>query len=149
MLQDKDRIEIIRYRIENAHRTLNEVQLHIDNGFYNTAMNRMYYACYYAASALLVAKHITTKSHDGVKQMFGLHFVKTGIVSEELGRFYSRLFDKRSKGDYEDLFDNTRETCENAFPDAKKLVVRLSQLANDCLKEQEQPPIRWKPLRNI
>ena len=86
MLNDRERIEVVRYRIENAYRTIDEVQSHIENGFYNTAVNRMYYACYYAASAILVSQQITTKSHAGVKQMFSLHIVKTGKVSAELGK---------------------------------------------------------------
>jgi uncharacterized protein (UPF0332 family) len=48
--------------MENANYTLKEVESHIQNGFYNTAVNRMYYACYYAASAMLIAKGVETKS---------------------------------------------------------------------------------------
>ena len=136
MLQDNDRIEIVRYRIENAHHTMDEVASHISNGFYNTAVNRMYYACYYAASAMLVADHIATKSHDGVKQMFSLHFVKTGKVSMELGKSYSRLFDKRTKGDYNDLFDNDKATCDELYPEAKRFVETLSLLAESWLNTQ-------------
>jgi len=135
MLQDKDRIEIVRYRIENAHRTMDEVSSHMANGFYNTAVNRMYYACYYAASAMLVAEHITTKSHDGVKQMFSLHFVKTGKVPVDLGKSYSRLFDKRTKGDYNDLFDNDQTVCEELYPEAKNFVESLTQLAQQWLDQ--------------
>jgi len=135
MLQDKDRIEIVRYRIENAHRTMDEVSSHMANGFYNTAVNRMYYACYYAASAMLVAEHITTKSHDGVKQMFSLHFVKTGKVPVDLGKSYSRLFDKRTKGDYNDLFDNDQTVCEELYPEAKNFVDSLTRLAQSWLDQ--------------
>jgi len=135
MLEDKDRIEIVRYRIENAHRTMDEVSSHMANGFYNTAVNRMYYACYYAASAMLVAEHITTKSHDGVKQMFSLHFVKTGKVPVDLGKSYSRLFDKRTKGDYNDLFDNDQTVCEELYPEAKNFVESLTQLAQQWLDQ--------------
>lgn len=135
MLEDKDRIEIVRYRIENAHRTMDEVSSHMANGFYNTAVNRMYYACYYAASAMLVAEHITTKSHDGVKQMFSLHFVKTGKVPVNLGKSYSRLFDKRTKGDYNDLFDNDQTVCEELYPEAKNFVESLTQLAQKWLDQ--------------
>ena len=135
MLEDKDRIEIVRYRIENAHRTMDEVSSHMANGFYNTAVNRMYYACYYAASAMLVAEHITTKSHDGVKQMFSLHFVKTGKVPVELGKSYSRLFDKRTKGDYNDLFDNDQTVCEELYPEAKNFVDSLTRLAQSWLDQ--------------
>ncbi|MBQ8969440.1 MAG: HEPN domain-containing protein [Bacteroidaceae bacterium] len=60
-LTDEQRISIVRYRIENAQKTLAEVASHRDNGFYNTAVNRMYYACYYAASAILIANAIETK----------------------------------------------------------------------------------------
>lgn len=135
MLEDKDRIEIVRYRIENAHRTMDEVSSHMANGFYNTAVNRMYYACYYAASAMLVAEHITTKSHDGVKQMFSLHFVKTGKVPVNLGKSYSRLFDKRTKGDYNDLFDNDKTVCEELYPEAKNFVDSLTRLAQSWLDQ--------------
>lgn len=135
MLEDKDRIEIVRYRIENANRTMDEVSSHMTNGFYNTAVNRMYYACYYAASAMLVAEHITTKSHDGVKQMFSLHFVKTGKVPVDLGKSYSRLFDKRTKGDYNDLFDNDQTVCEELYPEAKNFVDSLTRLAQSWLDQ--------------
>lgn len=67
-LKPQERIDVVRYRTENAHKTLDEVQSHIEMGYYNTAVNRMYYACYYAVSALLVANKFVTKSHEGVKQ---------------------------------------------------------------------------------
>ena len=51
---DKD--EIVNYRIRKARETFNEVQLHIDNKLWNTAVNRLYYACYYAVIALLIHK---------------------------------------------------------------------------------------------
>ena len=73
MLNDQERVDVVRYRLENAHKTLEEVDLLIQNGLFNTAVNRMYYACFYAVSALLVANQITAKSHDGVKQMMGVN----------------------------------------------------------------------------
>ena len=44
MLTDKDRKEIVKLRIENAHQTMKEAELMIDNEFWNAAINRMYYA---------------------------------------------------------------------------------------------------------
>ena len=61
-LTKEQRIAIVQNRMENANNTLKEVESHIQNGFYNTAVNRMYYACYYAASAMLIAKGVETKS---------------------------------------------------------------------------------------
>ncbi len=65
--------------MERANDTLNEIGILLQNQFYNNAVNRLYYACFYAVSALLVSKEIQSKTHSGTKQMFGLHFVKLGL----------------------------------------------------------------------
>ncbi len=41
-----------QYRIQRAKETISEVEKHIENKFWNTAINRMYYACFYAVGAL-------------------------------------------------------------------------------------------------
>lgn len=64
-MTDEERKAVVSYRMDNAVRTLNEVLDHSERGYWNTAVNRMYYACFYAASALLVANQIEVKSHDG------------------------------------------------------------------------------------
>lgn len=53
-MTDEERKAVVSYRMDNAVRTLNEVLDHSERGYWNTAVNRMYYACFYAASALLV-----------------------------------------------------------------------------------------------
>ena len=131
MLTDQDRNAIVQYRIENAHRTLDEVQTHIANGYYNTAINRMYYACFYITSALLVANELTTKSHEGVRLLFSLHFVKTGLVPREFGHFYNSLYTERSSGDYNDLFDHDLAICESFYPKAKEFVETVEALINN------------------
>lgn len=75
-----------RYRIERAKETLGEIEVHIANGFWNTAVNRMYYACFYAVSALLLQRGINASSHAGIRQQFGQHFVKGGVIERELAR---------------------------------------------------------------
>ena len=135
-LTDQERIDIVRYRIENAKRTLNEVESHIGNGYYNTAVNRMYYACFYAACAILIANEVVTKSHDGVKQMFSLHIVKTGMVDKSMGRFYSDLVEQRLTGDYEDHFDQDKASCDELLPMAKEFVATVEKLVNNWLEEQ-------------
>lgn len=90
--------DYIKYRIERARGTIEEVQTHIENKFWNTAINRMYYACFYAVGALLSKHRIEVSSHQGVRQKFGEHFVKTGKFDKRLARHFTELFDKRHKG---------------------------------------------------
>lgn len=96
----------------------------------------MYYACYYAVSALLVTNKIATKSHDGVRQMFNLHFVKTGIFPSYFGKFYSELFVGRTTGDYEDLFDHDEESVNELYPKAEELVNAIKENIDVWLASQ-------------
>ena len=90
----------------------------------------MYYACYYAASAALIAYRIEAKSHEGVRQQLGLHFVLTGKISQEQGRFYSRLYSKRTTGDYDDFINHTAETVDELYPQAQLFVKNIEDLLN-------------------
>lgn len=128
MLNEEDRKAVVSYRMENAHRTLDEVAFHIRQGFYNTAVNRLYYACFYAASALLVHEGIETKTHSGVRQMLGMHFVRTGKLSIRLSKFYTDLFDNRQTGDYEDFIYFDEETTSELYPQAVEFVKAIEEL---------------------
>lgn len=137
-LTQEQRISIVRYRIESAENTLAEVETHRANGFYNTAVNRLYYACYYAATAILIANGIEVKSHDGVRMNLGKFIVQEGILTPELGRYFSRLFSKRSTGDYDDFFNHSIETVDELMPDAKLFIQTIKDWIELWLKEQKQ-----------
>ena len=52
MTKSRD-LDLITYRMNRARETFREVDIHIQNKLWNTAVNRLYYACYYAITALL------------------------------------------------------------------------------------------------
>lgn len=62
--------------------------------------------------------------------MFGLHFVKTGIIERELGRFYTELFDKRQTGDYDDFVDFSKEEVVSMKIPAGQLIETIEKLLN-------------------
>ncbi len=127
-MKELDRIELSRYRIRRARETFDEVPILIENGLWNTAINRLYYACYYAVIALLIKHEISVNTHAGVRQMFGLHFVKTGIVATEMGRFYSSIFTMRQSADYEDYLDYSKEDVLDLLEPANELIRRIEEL---------------------
>jgi uncharacterized protein (UPF0332 family) len=53
-MTNEERNEYVKYRIESAHKTFQAAQVLADNGFWNSAVNRLYYALFYAVNALLV-----------------------------------------------------------------------------------------------
>lgn len=130
-LTSQQRYDIVKYRIDNAVKTLGEIETLISLKYYNTAANRMYYACYYAACALLIANKINTKSHDGVSR----HFIKTGVLPLQLSRTYSVLFKQRTSGDYDDMFDNTVDSVTELYPQAKEFIAAVKAKVNLWLAE--------------
>ena len=123
-----ERKELATYRINKSKETFAEIHLLIENGLWNTAVNRLYYACYYAVIALLIDRKIETLTHAGARQMFGLHFIKNGIIEKDIGKFYSRIFDLRQTGDYEDFIDFSEEQVIDLLEPAEKLISRVESL---------------------
>jgi uncharacterized protein len=95
----------IKYRFNRSEESFDEALIMIENKRWNTAINRLYYACFYAVIALLLKNNFDTRSHDGARIVFGDKFIKTGIIDKKFGKLFSKLFDYRQKGDYGDLFD--------------------------------------------
>ena len=59
---------------------------------------------------------------------FGLHFIKTGIIEDRLGAFLNRMEQLREKGDYNCLFDVTKDELLTFVEPAKELVDKIKQL---------------------
>ena len=101
-LTDEERSALVKYRIERAYETWSETREIINQRLWYAAANRMYYTCYYLTSALLISHGIMASSHTGVIRMLGMHFVSKGLLSNDMGHFYNRLFEMRQTGDYDD-----------------------------------------------
>lgn len=125
---DKTRNALIEYRLERSKETMKESNLLSDNGFYNAAVNRLYYACYYAVVALFLKNNITAQTHSGVKTSFGLNFVSTGKVPMSVGKTFATLFDKRQSGDYEDFIFCDKEDVDELTKKAEEFVSTITNL---------------------
>ena len=121
-MTNEERKEYVNYRIETAYKTFNAAKVLADNGFWNSAVNRLYYSLFYAVNALLVANEIMTKSHSATKTQFSLHFVKTGKFDKKYGKLLSELFDWRQKGDYESIFDFSESSVQPLFKPVKEMI---------------------------
>lgn len=128
ILDEQSRWSLVRYRIERSDETIVEAKLLADDGHYNAAVNRLYYACFYAASALLVANGISASSHAGVKTMLSLHFVSKDLLDKEHGKTFSRLFEIRHSGDYDDFVYCDQEMIDEYTPKAKAFVNAVKEI---------------------
>ena len=124
----EERDAVVELRIAKAYRAYEEAKGVVSLKYWETIANRLYYAAYNAVTALLVANGDTAQTHSGVRHIFGLKFIKTGILSSETGRLYHRLFSMRQTGDYDDTYDVAAEdVLPNIEPTGKLLDVVVAK----------------------
>ena len=119
---------LIRYRVARAHESIEEAKLLLENGHLNSSVNRLYYACFYAVSGLLLTEGLSSAKHSGTMALFERHWIKTEKVPRELGRLYRRLFNRRQKSDYADLVTFLLADVETWIGEVKTFVAAISDV---------------------
>jgi uncharacterized protein (UPF0332 family) len=87
--------------LEKAQRSLQGAELLIDNGFFELAVSRAYYAMFYIASAFVLGNDLSFSSHSAVISAFGRYFAKD---DDRLRAFHRALIDAqdmRNRSDYD------------------------------------------------
>ncbi len=128
MKQTKE--DLIKYRLFRAKDTLDDAQILAEKNKWNSTINRLYYAAYYAIMALLLDSNLKPTTHNGVKSNFSEYFIKTDKIPKEFGKIYSQLFTWRQKGDYDDLFDFDKDRVIPYFDPVKRLIEIIEKEIN-------------------
>lgn len=129
-LNQEERTAIVTYRLEKADRALAQAKANLPLQAWEVIANRIYYAAYYAISALLIADgHPAVKGHDTIVRMFGLHYVKTGKFTAEQGKLYNKLYTLRLTGDYNDHYNLEEEDVLPLVFPAETLIREVSNTA--------------------
>jgi len=127
-LTDDERKAVVSLRLNNAKQTLEDAKIIADNKLWKAAANRLYYACFYAANALMIQFGFIAKTHSGIIHLLGLHFISKNLINSELGDVYYKLFALRQKGDYDDWVIVTEEDIIPLLEPAKEFIDKIEQL---------------------
>jgi uncharacterized protein (UPF0332 family) len=130
-LTETDRKALVSYRLDKARSTFEDAVFVASAGRWNLAVNRLYYALFHAASALLLTKGFVTHTHKGVLVQMNLQFVKTGVLDKEDGVLLSQLFCLRQEADYEDFIEMTEEQVNDFIPRTRLLLDKIMQIVHD------------------
>jgi uncharacterized protein (UPF0332 family) len=68
-----EEIDLVRHRVTRAEETLEDARLVLEQGHLHSAVNRLYYACFYIVSALLFTEGLSSSKHSGVRSLFDRH----------------------------------------------------------------------------
>jgi uncharacterized protein (UPF0332 family) len=110
--------------LAKAWRYLDSADLLRRNADFDSAVSRLYYAMFYGAEALLLAKGKTFSSHRAVVAAFGKHFTKSGIFPKEMHQWLHRAFEKRQISDYEFLTRISEAEVMDLQGKAEKFLLR-------------------------
>jgi len=124
--------EVVRYWWSKAEESLTSAKRELEAGAFDFAINRVYYAVFYAVTAAFLERHLSFSKHAGVRAAFHREFIKTGLLGIQWGKFYDRLFEDRQEGDYIALVSFDRgyveeqiALCKQFHMEFKPLIVSL------------------------
>jgi len=107
--------DLIIVQIKKGKEKIDAAKVLLKEGFIDDAISRAYYCMFHAVSAVLLAEGITVDSHNALKTMFGLHFIKTGKIDKKYGRWLNRLKDERENGDYDIFTSFNHEDAQREY----------------------------------
>jgi uncharacterized protein (UPF0332 family) len=120
--------DLVLHRLRRAEEALDDARILAEAARWNACVNRLYYACFYAVSALLVMDNLSSSKHSGVRGLFNREYVKPGKIPKELAVIYNDLFERRHEGDYIDFVKFQEEQVVPWMPKAEELIRHLAAL---------------------
>ena len=125
-----EELAFIKHRLARADEALAEAGLLLAHEHANTAMNRLYYACFYAVSALLLTEGFSSPKHSGIRALFDQHWIKTGRLPREAGKLFRRLFEERQRSDYTDLASYQHQDVATFIEQARLFIYSIRSLVD-------------------
>ena len=130
MKNDQLKGEIVDYWLKKAEEALESAKDEFSKGRYSFTVNRLYYACFYSASAVLLQKGGKFRKHSGVRSSLHRELVKTGKVDIELGRLYDELFEARQRGDYVEFAEFEQDEVTEWIEKVCRFIEAMKSIAN-------------------
>jgi len=132
---NSDVTRLVEYRLAQARQTLEAGRQLLASGYLRDAVNRAYYAMFYASLGLLASRQLGASKHAGVLSLFGRHFVKSGLFPSSKAIYLRQAFELRQKCDY-------REFVEPELSQGQEIV----QHAEEFLGQAEET---WRRLSDV
>lgn len=112
--------DVIQQLADKAHRSIKAARRLCEEGDYDFAVSRAYYALFYVSEALLAMKGIGYSKHSAVISGIYEQYVRTGDLPNRFHQVLNRSFKLRQKGDYMGSLEFTREIAEEVIADVEE-----------------------------
>jgi uncharacterized protein (UPF0332 family) len=129
-LNETEKLELIRYRLQEANDTIEDVKLLIDNNRLRASVNRIYYGIFYSLLALAIANDYETSKHQQLIGWFNKNFIHEGLIDSKYGRIVNKASNRRTKGDYESFVEFEKESVLEMFDEMKEFISEIERYLN-------------------
>lgn len=98
-----DKKELAEAEISVAEEKLQAFRDDYKGKRWGNATINLYFALEHLVKSLLASVGIEASSHEGVKILFSMHFIKPGAIHPKIGRYLGNLYDRRLTAQYSPL----------------------------------------------
>lgn len=128
MTREEVRRSVVEYWSRKADAALASARSEYAAGRLDFAVNRIYYACFYAASAVLLKHGKKFVKHSGVRGAIHQELVKPGLLDVKWGKIYDQIFESRQSGDYLELYEFEQAQVSELLTQAEGFVAEMRRL---------------------
>ncbi len=129
-ISNKERLKLIKYRIEQAEDTITDVELLVENNRFRAAINRIYYGMFYSLLALALSEKFYSSKHTQLIGWFNKNFIHEGKISERFGKIINKAFNRRTKSDYDTFVKYDKQTVVEMFVEMKEFINEIKKFLN-------------------
>jgi uncharacterized protein (UPF0332 family) len=97
-------------------------------GLYNDSVSRATYAAYHWAKSVTIQAGLKAKTHRGVSQRLGMHFIKTQRLPAEAAQLLAKLEARRKPSDYSATVRFTAEDAAESLKQARDFIALCQTL---------------------
>lgn len=83
--------QLIRYRLNRAEEAYQDACSLANGARWNSCINRLYYSCFYAVTAVLAYDNLSSPKHTGVRSLFNKNYIRSEIISKDFGGHWCSL----------------------------------------------------------
>lgn len=124
-IDENNKNDLIKYRLEQAKDTVAVVDLLINNERFPAAVNRIYYGIFYTLLALALRFDFETSKHLQLIGWFNKEFIRSGKIEKEFGRILRKAYENRTSGDYDAFIEFEQDDVVQLFEEMKNFINRI------------------------
>jgi len=120
--------EDVCLHFERAQDCIAQAESLLATSWPGAAISRAYYAMFHAATAALLHRGVSRRSHQGVIGAFGQTFAKPGLIEARFHKYLADAFDLRQESDYQPVVHLTNEQAGKMLERAREFVAACRTL---------------------